>query len=197
MSGSVSSVLLTDEKEIQWTPFTLLHSSVCGCARREETSIIWAPANRVTTILVFVSPTCKDLRDLAMKVVTDTSFQNRAYAPFQRCHCSCSGMHFQSIPGHISQAEELWGLPLEHSTSVQTYTNRSPSYKTQNIAPKSSNAMVISSYPSLARTSTELDGTVCPSFSSNPGAQALRQAVDHILSWICSKFIPEPMRQHH
>ena len=41
-------------------------------------------------------------------------------------------------------------------------------------------------------TTTEQDGTGRPSFSSKRGAQAPRQACDQTLSWICSKFIPEP-----
>lgn len=42
-------------------------------------------------------------------------------------------------------------------------------------------------------TTTEHDGTGGPSFSSKWGAQAPRQALAQTLSWICNKFIPEPM----
>lgn len=135
MSGSISSVLLTDDKRN--TVNIVLSSKVkqvfVGMQGEKRDFYHLKTANRVTIILVFVSPACKNQRNLVMKVVTATKVG--LVHPFKDVSTPALDLH--STPGHISQPEQLWRLPLEHSISVQTYTKRGPICYTQSIAPKS------------------------------------------------------------
>lgn len=125
------------------------------------------------------------------KEINNESYDRCQLAAFKDV-CFWPGIHIHNTPGNIKSSSTALRITVcthlrTHASTLQgSAISRTLSTKPYFFAYSSSRQ---------AHTRTEWDGTGYPSFSSNPGAQALRQDTDHTFSQICSKFIPEPTRQ--